>query len=310
MILTVTPNPLLDYVLHCKEPPAQGGHRVKAIDFTIGGKGINVARMLKTLGRPALALTFTGGPNGEKVKQGLKSQGISFRSVETEAETRLGINYVVEEPHTQTWWIEEGLELSESEISSMLEMTRDSLDKTSFLALSGTIPGKRNQDFYRRIIELASQFPVEIFLDARGNALKEACRVGGFFLKHNREEAIQTFNIDPYVPEMTDSFIKKLKEYRINGCLVTDGPNKVLLWDMNDIYWIAPANSREVSSVGCGDATLAGILFGRASNMSLLDSIKWGLAAGAADAECPGPCAAEYAEIEKRFFQIEIAFRD
>ena len=59
MIITVTPNPLLDFSLPCKEHPAQGGHRRDRIGYTVGGKGINVARMLKSLGPSPECFEFT-----------------------------------------------------------------------------------------------------------------------------------------------------------------------------------------------------------------------------------------------------------
>ena len=306
MILTITPNPLLDYVIHSKEKPQPGGHRVRSIDYTVGGKGINVARMLKTFGRPALALGFAGGPNGQKIKTKLVDQGVYAEFVETHEETRLGINYVIEKPHDQTWWIEEGNELQESEVAALIELTRSHLPKTSLLAMSGTISGRKNQDLYRRILESIKDFRGEIYLDARGEALREACKVGGFFLKHNRNEAIETFGIDPFVETHQHSFFKKLQNMRIWGAMITDGKNNILLWDGNKIFLLEPAPSVEVSAVGCGDATLAGILFGRSENMSLFEASLLGLAAGAADSQYPGPCEAEFRAIEHKVSLIKV----
>jgi len=291
MIVTITPNPLLDFVLHSQQIPDPGGKRVRQIPYTVGGKGINVARMLKTLGRPALALSFAGGSNGEKIRSGLQQQGIACELIETEAETRMGINLVVEKPGYHTWWIENGEELKRVEIDKMLGRIEELLAQTRFIAMSGTIPGRMNDDFYQKILNLCLQHRTEVFLDAREEPLKKACDIGGFFLKHNREEALATFAVDPFVDP--GRFFRILQNFRIWGAMITDGKRDILLWDGNQVWHLQPVAAREVSSVGCGDATLAGLIYGRSLGLSLLDAAKWGLAAGAADAEMPGPCDAD-----------------
>lgn len=300
MILTITPNPLLDYIIYNERQPSSGGHRVDELCYTVGGKGINVARMLKTLGKPPLALTFSGGENGVKMQKKLVQQGIFARFVDTSVETRVGINCIVQKPQNHTWWIEKGQEITEKEIVAMLSLIQLSISKTNFVAMSGSIPGINNSDFYARALKTLKNFRGEIYIDATGDALSLACEVGGFFLKHNRDEAIESFQLDPFDRNETKSFFSKLLANRILSALITDGEREAIFWDGIDIHRFKPAPAKLVSSVGCGDASLAGLLYGRASGMSLIDSVKWGLAAGAADAECSGPCEAEFNRVASK----------
>lgn len=304
MILTITPNPLLDYQIFGAIDDDRKGTRVEKLPFTVGGKGINVARMLKTLGRPALALSFAGGGNGAKMVAELRQQGINGRFVPVEAETRVGINLFNTEQGGHHWWIEDGEELLESEIIKMLDLIKIESGNASIIAMSGTIPGKRNRDFYRRILEELAGFRGEIYLDARGEALSSACQQGGFFLKHNRDEALETFGLDPFDLASRGGFFRKLADYRIWGAMITDGKENVLLWDGKTIYEFLPAPAREVSAVGCGDATLAGLVYGRRQGLGIFEAALLGLAAGAADAEKAGPCAADYEEIKNKITQV------
>lgn len=310
MILTITPNPLLDYQIHDAAAGRHGGQRLARIPYTVGGKGINVARMLKTLGRPALALTFAGGANGSKMLDELKQQGISGRFVTTEAETRVGINLFEGAAGGYRWWLEDGEELRENEINAMLDLVRSEVTSASVIAMSGTVPGRQNRDFYRRVLESLPGFSGEIYIDARGEALRQACKVGGFFIKHNREEAIESFGIDPYLPTSRMDFFRQLASHRIWGAMITDGSEKVVLWDGKSVYELQPAPAREVSAVGCGDATLAGLIYGRKMGMSILESAIVGLAAGAADAEKPGPCAASFSEVQQKAGQVKLLQQD
>ena len=67
MLLTVTLNPALDRTMTV--PNFQIGFRNRATDTVIlpGGKGINVARAAKTLGRPVIATGFIGGRKGDQI---------------------------------------------------------------------------------------------------------------------------------------------------------------------------------------------------------------------------------------------------
>lgn len=306
MILTVTPNPLLDYVLHRPEPLSSGGQRLRRIEWTVGGKGINVARMLKTLGRPGIAISFAGGPNGEKIREGLKQQGLSAILVPTTAETRVGVNLVVDSPRSQSWWIETGEDLLEREVLDLLEVVSREIGRARFLALSGTIPGNGNQDLYRRIIERTGSFPGEIWIDARGEALNRALGTGKCFLKHNREESRETFGCDPFEAHERVRWASRLAEAGVVAAVVTDGPGRVLVWTGGEAVVMAPPHVDEVSAVGSGDATLAGILYGRSQGLDLIESVRWGLASGAADACYPGPCQAPFAAVEKLLSRVRI----
>src|SRR5215831_14331758 len=91
MILTVTPNPALDYTirLDALEIGKRAKYRDPAIDPA--GKGINVSRMVRRLGEPTLALGCTSGATGELLKQGLDREGIPHELVPIAGLTRINV---------------------------------------------------------------------------------------------------------------------------------------------------------------------------------------------------------------------------
>ncbi len=302
MIVTVTPNPLLNYVIDSFDGRS-GEIRCDKINAVAGGKGINVARMLKQLGQPALAMSFAGGASGEKLKKILSQESISMRWIATNSETRIGFDL---QGCLHAWWLENGTELEAMAIENFMHELKIELSGISFLALSGTIPGKKNQDFYLRILEECRSFNGEIFVDARGKALEAACSLGGFFLKHNRDETMETFGFDPMSDKELAELIRIWQKKKIWGAMITDGGRDVKLWDGQLVYTISPAPVKEVSAVGCGDATLAGLIYGRSKGMTLIQASMLGLAAGAADAESPNPCSADFSRVQEKLFFIRI----
>ncbi len=307
MILTVTPNPLLDYKIFTAAAGEHSGcTRLARIPYTVGGKGINVARMLKTFGRPALALTFAGGANGARMADELLQQSVCARMIPVAAETRMGIELFADSPGEHRWWIEDGEELCSAEIHAMLDLIQSESRSASIIAMSGTIPGRKNADFYRLVLERLRGFKGEVYLDARGEPLRQACLAGGFFIKHNRDESLESFGLDPFLPDERIELLSRFSTMKIWGAMITDGAGKILLWDGRECIEFAPAPATEISAVGCGDATLAGLVYGRRSGMSLIEAAVLGLAAGAADAEKPGPCEASFEEVSRKINQVQV----
>src|SRR5680860_1269119 len=88
MILTVTLNAAMDRTLVV--PNFAGGFRHRATDTYAmpGGKGVNVARTIKTLGQPVIATGFAGGGTGDRIVADLNREGILCDFVEIQAESR------------------------------------------------------------------------------------------------------------------------------------------------------------------------------------------------------------------------------
>ena len=67
MIITVTLNAAIDKSLSVPSFRLGQRHRTVERRALAGGKGVNVARMLKTLGQPVIATGFQGGPTGTQI---------------------------------------------------------------------------------------------------------------------------------------------------------------------------------------------------------------------------------------------------
>ncbi|NLI75439.1 MAG: hypothetical protein GX442_03215 [Candidatus Riflebacteria bacterium] len=304
MIVTITPNPLLNYVLHLPSFPPDGPRRLPTLPWTVGGKGINVARLLKTLGRPAVAIGFGGGPNGDKIRQRLQDSGITARLIPTSGETRVGIDLVIDHPPAHHWWMENGSDLTPGEVLALVEEAERWRDRAGFVAMSGTLPGNGQTDLYRRLLECLHGSRAEIYLDARGAPLLEALAVGGFFVKHNRQEFSETFQADPFVDPGSNPAFGRLARSRVPGALITDGAGPALLWDPPHFHVLVPPCVRQVSSVGSGDAALAGFIYARTLGHPPLEAARWAMAAGAADACHAGPCEATFDEVATLLPQV------
>src|SRR5215212_4625879 len=102
MIITVTLNPAIDETVEIDQLVPADTNRVLAIRRDIGGKGINVARVLKELGYEPLAMGFAPGRFGGMIEEQLEDEGIGCDFIAYPGETRTNINIVDRSAHTST----------------------------------------------------------------------------------------------------------------------------------------------------------------------------------------------------------------
>src|SRR5215203_1606010 len=115
MILTVTLNAAVARTLVVPSLTIGQRHRAPESITLAGGKGINVARSLRTLGVPVLATGFAGGRNGDAVRDGLSAAAIPFDLVEIEGHSRTSTAIIDPMAGTQTEINEYGPEVTPAE---------------------------------------------------------------------------------------------------------------------------------------------------------------------------------------------------
>jgi len=77
MIYTITLNPALDRTLWVDRIVYDDSNRILKEQTFAGGKGIDVSKVLKTLGASNRALAFVGGFAGEELEGRLLNQGVA-----------------------------------------------------------------------------------------------------------------------------------------------------------------------------------------------------------------------------------------
>ena len=116
MILTVTANAAVDKTLTVANLQLGRRHRAQQGQVMPGGKGINVARALKRLGEPVIAVGLAGGRAGTQITDGLDSEGILNDFVRIEAESRTSTAVVDPTSGLSTEINEYGPEVTEQEV--------------------------------------------------------------------------------------------------------------------------------------------------------------------------------------------------
>lgn len=182
MILTVTLNPALDRTMTV--PNFQAGYRHRATDTVIlpGGKGINVARVVKTLGRPVIATGFIGGRRGDQILADLVGEGILCDFVRIEGESRTSTVVVDPASNVVTEIHEMGPEISPDELALMMEKL-EYLGKAADIAvLGGSLPRALGDDVYMEMIQRLKRLGLTVFFYTYTEPLRLGIKAGPDFI--------------------------------------------------------------------------------------------------------------------------------
>lgn len=264
-LYTFTANLLWEQTFWMREWQPGRTSRAGSCATQVGGKGINVAKMLARLEAPHTALCFPGGGVGQLVEQWLQANRFSYRAFASAApETRTG--FVVRTPRTaETTFLGPDVPVAPAAIQACAaEVAAAPAD--SVLALCGGIPGWETATG-EAVRELCRAWKGPLVADTYGAALQWLVQQPLALVKINREE------FDRLVPpgskqESALEFSMRLTEtaarWPVQKWIVTDGAHPAWLFgkDQPPIP-MSPPRVREVSPTGSGDVVLAALLFAR-----------------------------------------------
>jgi fructose-1-phosphate kinase PfkB-like protein len=200
MIVTVTLNPALDLTYAVDALVPHGTHRVTTVAERPGGKGLNVARVLHTLGEPVLATGLLGGTTGGRVATLLSGEGVAASFVDIEGETRRTVAVVDRADATGFW--EPGPTITPGEWSRFTDHFRTLLRRASVVTLSGSLPPGLPVSAYAELIAHAHAAGVPSLLDTSGPALWHGMLANPALAKPNADELAGLLHLatQPIVP--------------------------------------------------------------------------------------------------------------
>src|SRR6188472_4406445 len=189
MIVTVTLNSAIDKTLSV--PNFRLGRRHRTVEQTTmpGGKGVNVARVLKALGQPVIATGFTGGATGTRIVDQLTQLSVLSDFVRIREESRT--NTAVIDPTTgeQTEINERGPKVSEQEVELFVDKLLYLAKGASMCVFAGSLPRDVDTDIYAKLIRDLRRQGVVCVVDTDGDPLRRAVRAEPDVISPNVLEA-------------------------------------------------------------------------------------------------------------------------
>jgi 6-phosphofructokinase 2 len=280
-IVTLTVNPALDKSSHFKGLVPEQKIRCETPRFDAGGGGINVSKAISRLEGVSKAIFTSGGATGEKLKELIAAENISFETIAIHSWTRESFVAVDDNTNLQYRFGFTGAVINESEKAAIIEVVQKLQCK--YLVISGSLNEGLPPDFYKQITEIAKASNIKVVVDAYGEALLNVLEAGVYMIKPNVGELAKLVGVETLeIGEVNEAAKKIIAQGGAEIVVVSLGPQGAVLVTKDTYEFVPAPNVVKRSTVGAGDSMVGGMVWALSQNKSLKEVIRWGVACGSA----------------------------
>jgi 1-phosphofructokinase family hexose kinase len=308
MILCVTPNPALDRTLVVHDYAKGGVFRPQQNQVAAGGKGINVARAVKTLGSQPLCGGFLGGFSGQSLEQMVHEEGLPARWTWLDnRETRTCVILVDPDAPLTSVINEPGPLLDQNDWAHLHDDLLLAAAETSTVCFCGSLPPGSPLDTFGNLIAGLIAAGKQVWVDTSGAPLQAVWRIPQLAIKINDEEAAALMNRP--IRDLTDSAVvaRSMVEQTGQCVVITMGAKGAVLVNQDEAWHAVPPQVTIKSGVGSGDSFLAGLLVALSCGQSYGTALAQATAAGTANALSIGAGRFTKLEFDHILKQVQVA---
>lgn len=285
MIITITLNSCIDRSLLVSDFQVGKTFLAEDVKLCAAGKGINVSRVLDCMGLASKALVVTGKDTASFFESSFEGSLISPHIISHSGITR--INTTIVSPKAKETHIREaGTALPSSTWQEVADFLENSVHEGDLVAFCGSLPLSTDLSIWKNLLSLAKKKHAFVLVDTSKQALVAALETKISAITVNLEEFCfltksQQFEMDSIAFEAQ----KEVQKRDMKWITVTFADKGAVLVEKNSILKHKAYNIELTSSVGAGDAFVAGMLFGMHQNIDKAKTLAIATACGAAACE-------------------------
>ncbi|WP_159559571.1 1-phosphofructokinase [Streptococcus halichoeri] len=303
MIYTVTLNPSIDFIVRLDHLELGNVNRMVSDDKFVGGKGINVSRILKRLAIDNVATGFIGGFTGRFVEEGLIKEGINPEFIKVNEDTRINVKI---KANSETEINGTGPTISQEQLES-LEAILAGLSKEDTVVFAGSAPASLGNHIYNVLIPIAKQAGAEVVCDFEGQTLLDALEYQPLLVKPNNHELAAIFGVELDGLDAIETYARQILAKGAKHVIISMAGDGALLVTKEAAYFAKPITGHVKNSVGAGDSMVAGFTGEYVKSKDPVEALKWGVACGTATTFSDDLATADFirdiyqkVEVEKR----------
>lgn len=269
---------------------------------------MNIARVMRCMGEACALYSFLGGANGRAIEREMEEYGVELHAVWRKEETRTTINVIDRKSRIETEITEPGPSLELQEEEAFLKMLEREVEAGDIVICSGLPMNGMRADIYRRISQICETKRAKCMLDANRQYLKGAFPGRYYFGKPNLDELSRLFDTD--VPEREEEIValgERLLEQGVENLLISLGSRGGLFLNSRKAFRIWVPQVEIVSTIGSGDASVAGFCIGAVRGLTEEGSARLAMACGVCNAEFSKVGYVERELVERLAEEMEIA---
>jgi 1-phosphofructokinase len=294
----VTLNPAVDEAVAVERLVLGATNRCALDDLDPGGKGINVSRVLRRLGRPTLALGFIGGVTGEFVREGLDREGVLHAFDRVDGVTRINVMLLERSSNQRTRMYLPGAAVGVERLED-LKTRLDQIDRGGIVVLGGSLPPGLPDTTYGDLIRWLHARGMRSILDTSGAALASALSARPLLVKPNVQEAQDVLGLE-LIDD--DAIVGAAQEFRRRGAeyaVISYGAGGAIGIGPDGAWKVFPPRVDARSTVGSGDSMVAGMALAFNEGRTFEEGLRLGTAAGAATAMALGTRLCDVEDVQR-----------
>ena len=288
MIITVTLNPALDRSLTVSRFTVGSVNRAAASRTDPGGKGVNVCKVLKTMGEEPLATGFLGGATGHAIAAALDALGIRHDFVEVAGETRTNLKIFDPELQTYTDVNELGEPVSPEAITALEQKLLALAKPGDTVLFAGSAPRGVSDETTALWARKLSAQGVHVAADQDGGQLFAMLSARPYLIKPNDRELKELLDLPDLEISTLSAAAQELVRGGIAHVVVSLGERGALFADVEGVLYAAGLAVDAVSTVGAGDALTASRLYAAEYALTREETATLAIATATAKVTCPG----------------------
>jgi 1-phosphofructokinase len=307
-VVTVTPNPAIDWTVTVPGFAAGAVNRVAAERTQPAGKGVNVAAALAAYGHGVCATGFLGRDNAAAFEPFFARLRIDDTFVRVDGATRVGIKIVDPDRRETTDVNFPGPTVAGDDVDALLERVEALAEVGQrWFVLAGSLPPGVDAGLYREMIQAIQSAGCGVVLDTSGDALREALDAAPSIVKPNLHELeALAGRALPSTEDVLDA-ARALLDRGVELAAVSMGARGALFVSRGEVVHARPPAVEVGSTVGAGDAMVAGIVAARLARLGLPETARLATAFSLAALTRAEPGPPKRAEVERRMDGIDLS---
>jgi 1-phosphofructokinase family hexose kinase len=307
MILTVTPNPSIDYLFDADTLVWDDANRLNAPRRRPGGQGVNLTRAANALGASSVAVALLGGQTGDELEQFLRAENTPCVRIPIKGETRIFVGVRESDSGRSLLLNPRGPQIDPDEGDAILSRCAEAIARVrpTWVTGCGSLPPGLPLDFYARLGLLAKEAGARFVVDCDGEPLKRAAP-HAHLLVPNQHEAARLLNTSIDDLAAVRQAVLRLTELGAANAAITLGEQGAVLSDGTSVWHAQPPRWQRGSAVGAGDAFLAALLHALTQSKPIEECVAEAVAAGTAVLNGKGSDLLLRSELEKVREKIEV----
>lgn len=298
-MLVINPNPCFDRTLYLNNFSKGAIMRGDSAVITAGGKGINVARVIRAFQKRAILAVLVGVRDSDNFHALLSNEGAEFVSSSHDGIVRVATIIFDSEKDSTTIINEKGSRIEKAQWSKFVAKVAAQVQPNEIVSCMGSFPIGVDKDSITELVDVIKTAQGVIIFDSSPEFLDFAISAGVDIVSPNLDEAealIYGKDSSHFTDDLTNAQARaeiaasELVKQGVTTAFVTAGSAGVAIATDGFVDFVHGVKINLVSAVGAGDSFVAGLMIKYEEQRAAGQKIDWKAIARFAVATASASC--------------------